>query len=199
MWEQLQTSQGSHLDSVGGNEKIRTHQRRNILGGGVQQSAKFRGQMLAAGWGSPIPSAHFLSRERAARAPCSPVSRAPTVGYGVDRRGLAQPASTTPSQRNCPLVANSLLVNAQAFDIRITSPSSADRAPGDAEPNDRTDEPTRAKGGVGHQFTRSLARLWHLAQSRRLADSLSQWSRFPGFQGFGWDAVIGATAQHRPM
>lgn len=66
MWEQLQTSQGSHLDSVGGNEKIRTHQRRNILGGDVQQSAKFRGQMLAAGWGSPIPSAHFLSRERAA-------------------------------------------------------------------------------------------------------------------------------------
>lgn len=194
MWEQLQTSQGSHLDSVGSNEKIRTHRRRNILGGDVQQSAKFRGQMLAAGWGSPIPSAHFLSRERAA-APRARLFRAPTVGCSVDRRGLAQPASTTPSQKNCPLVANSLLVNAQAFDIRITSPSSADRAPGDAEPNDRTDEPTRAKGGVGHPI-HSLGRLWHL---RRVADSLSQCPGFPGFQGFGWDAVIGATAQHRPM
>lgn len=58
----------SHLDSVGRNEKIRTHLSRYILGGEMLVSAKFRGQMLAVVWGSGVPSAHFLSRER---MPCS--------------------------------------------------------------------------------------------------------------------------------
>lgn len=196
MWEQLQTSQGSHLDSVGSNEKIRTHRRRNILGGDVQQSAKFRGQMLAAGWGSPIPSAHFLSRERAA-APRARLFRAPTVGCGVDRRGLASLRARRHRRRTAHFVANSLLVNAQAFDIRITSPSSADRAPGDAEPNDRTDEPTRALQGrcrPPNSLTRSAMAP---AQSRRLALAMSRVSRFPRFWLGRGDRCH--TAQHRPM
>lgn len=95
--------------------------------------------MLAAGWGSPIPSAHFLSRDRQA-APmlaCFALQRSD----GDDRHGPACLRVHDARPENCPLVANSLLVNAQAFDIRITSPSSAYRAPSDAETQRQTHEP----------------------------------------------------------
>lgn len=61
--EELQTSHQSHLDSVGRNEKIRTHPRRNILGGDVQVSAKLRG-LARAGEGRcwPPGGAHQFRR-----------------------------------------------------------------------------------------------------------------------------------------
>lgn len=112
------------------------------LGGDLQLSAKLRGtraQMLAAGWGSPIPSAHFPSRDRrpAPMLACFALQRSD----GDDRHGPACLRVHGARPENCPLVANSLLVNAQAFDIRITSPSSADRAPSDAETQRQTHEP----------------------------------------------------------
>lgn len=146
--------------------------------------------MLAAGWGSPIPSAHFLSRDRrpAPMLACFALQRPD----GDDRHGPDCLRVHDARPKNCPLVANSLLVNAQAFDIRITSPSpsSADRAPSDAEPNDKTHEP-RSPGSPGSPTAVSATSVGY----GTCADGLALANAFPGFQAFGWDAVIRGTAQ----
>lgn len=143
--------------------------------------------MLAAGWGSPIPSAHFLSREPRA-APvlaCFALQRSD----GHHRRGPAFCLRATTQRRqprkNCPLVANSLLVNAQAFDIRIASPSPADRAPSDAESQRQN---RRAEEGQGRcrppPFIRSA-----MAPARELALAKSRFPSFCWGRGDRWHST----------
>lgn len=93
---------------------------------------------------------------------------------------LAAPAASTASHdaqpNDCPLVANSLLVKAQEFDIRITSLSSADRAPGDAESPKTATETRRADEGQGRcRPTLSVG-------YERLRETSLSLSQCPGFQ-----------------
>lgn len=76
-------------------------------------SAKFRGQELAGRWGSPIPSAHFLSREHLCPAllACFALST-------YDRPGQKLPTCCQFSSRKPP----SLLTSESLANVRRPGP-----------------------------------------------------------------------------